>query len=549
MEDTAVSRTEFVKILFEMLTKTKVTGAMHVVVLVLNIYHMYHGLCVVAYTGEILSHASQGRLSKDELSEFGLGIARACVLVTLSWFARTFLISAVQQRSEITKFIKYLRMPYEHFVAADRNENYRRLQRLCESLSKALEVLIFEFALSCAGALLCYLKIVALGDFIPGVYASLAFVLFLVAQLPLVGLLMDYKAASVANEDAMVAEMAAAHRNEHLMRRNGYRNTEEADALANRTDKLKYNMGYDLFNYELRIGTFIVFFCLLYKSSVANEKAVTLLLTCAEMSQSVIAVFSSLLRLDAFRLEQNKELHTEDTGVLRSQFVFRNSLRLTDVSIFIRARPVLRNVTLEFKNNEAVALVGPNGAGKTVFLKYLIGLFHFRGSVAVGDDSISTGAVPMLMTGLSSSISYCTNTLKPRDREGWLPGPPSKHKALESAIDKILRSFTGRHYSRIINGAGGQTETQLTNLAKTLVRDRRILFFDEPISHVPEEIKASVLSTILGYRKNRLLLVVTHECDGLALFDRIALFHDETISMYDSFRDYQRRASAPKAVK
>src|SRR4051812_35210735 len=82
------------------------------------------------------------------------------------------------------------------------------------------------------------------------------------------------------------------------------------------------------------------------------------------------------------------------------------SLRLaaTHLVKVYKGRKVVKDVSVEIKQNEIVGLLGPNGAGKTTTFYMIVGLVRpDDGSVTLGDDDITE--LPMYLRA-QRGISY-----------------------------------------------------------------------------------------------------------------------------------------------
>lgn len=64
------------------------------------------------------------------------------------------------------------------------------------------------------------------------------------------------------------------------------------------------------------------------------------------------------------------------------------------ISVEIKGKKILKNVSCSFSKGSIVALIGASGAGKTTFLKTIVGLLPF-----------SSGSVSCYTNGVISNIS------------------------------------------------------------------------------------------------------------------------------------------------
>jgi urea ABC transporter ATP-binding protein UrtE len=172
-------------------------------------------------------------------------------------------------------------------------------------------------------------------------------------------------------------------------------------------------------------------------------------------------------------------------------------LSATDLVSGYRGTPVVRNVSLELRTAEVVALMGRNGAGKTTLLRTLMGLVHAQSGVIRLDDRDIThrpphfrakagiGYVPQgrqIFPGLSVQDNLIVGA-KARARRAAEPeiyAVLEDFPALRDKIDKVAASLSG-----------GQQ--QMLAIARALIPKPRVLLLDEPC----EGIQPSIIDELL----------------------------------------------------
>ena len=63
-------------------------------------------------------------------------------------------------------------------------------------------------------------------------------------------------------------------------------------------------------------------------------------------------------------------------------------IKVENLSVRYGAIEVLKSITLDIPDNTWTCLVGPNGAGKTTFLKSLLGMNAYSGSIKIDSREI-----------------------------------------------------------------------------------------------------------------------------------------------------------------
>jgi ribose transport system ATP-binding protein len=152
---------------------------------------------------------------------------------------------------------------------------------------------------------------------------------------------------------------------------------------------------------------------------------------------------------------------------------------------------VLDQVDFELGVGETHALVGGNGAGKSTLMKILQGVYELEeGSIDVGGRPVHfrssqdarTAGIAMIFQEFSlvSTLTVAQNvylTREPRDRFGLIDD-----REMERRTTELLRSMDVEIDPRRSVDELPTAERQLTEIAKALSQDAKVLIMDEPTS-------------------------------------------------------------------
>src|SRR5437667_8312508 len=188
---------------------------------------------------------------------------------------------------------------------------------------------------------------------------------------------------------------------------------------------------------------------------------------------------------------------------------------------------VLRGISMEIAQGEAVFLCGASGAGKTTLLYTLAGLerpesgtVEFEGRNLYNGSSASQARFRNEKMGfvfqgyfLLPELTALENVLLP----GMIGGRSTKEMAEES-----LRAvgLTDRMHHLPAELSGG--EQQRVAIARALTNNPDIIFADEPTGNLDSKTGDEIINLLLNlvHERNKTLLVVTHDARLAARGDR-----------------------------
>ncbi|MGR3760654.1 ABC transporter ATP-binding protein [Roseobacteraceae bacterium NS-SX3] len=193
-------------------------------------------------------------------------------------------------------------------------------------------------------------------------------------------------------------------------------------------------------------------------------------------------------------------------------------LTVENLSVTLRGRPVIRNVSFEIQAGEFVGLLGPNGAGKTSLMRAALGLIAAQGRSSLAEMTASERARAAAWMPQSREIAWPVpvERLVALGRLPHLPQGlrlPSTDQALvERAISRMgLEPFRQRAASRL---SGGEQARAL--IARALAQDTPLLMADEPAAGLDPAHQISAMEVFAGLaREGRAALVSLHDL-GLA---------------------------------
>ena len=189
----------------------------------------------------------------------------------------------------------------------------------------------------------------------------------------------------------------------------------------------------------------------------------------------------------------------------------------------------LRDISLEAKPGETVALVGPSGGGKSTIINLLPRLFDVTsGQLSIdGIDvkNISLDSLRGSMALVSQDVTLFNDSIAANIKFGKAEATRGDIEAAAKAADAhdfITTLPDG--YDTVLgeDGAGlSGGQKQRLSIARAILRDAPILLLDEATSALDAESESKVQSALDKLSKGRTTLVIAHRLSTVQKADRI----------------------------
>ena len=219
------------------------------------------------------------------------------------------------------------------------------------------------------------------------------------------------------------------------------------------------------------------------------------------------------------------------------------------------SKQVLRDVSFEVREGEALCIVGRSGTGKSVTLKLIVSLLKpDHGKIWIGPDEITT----MDESGLSrvrrkmgflfqdaalfDSLTLFENLKLPLERL-----TSKSLEEMELDVDRVLRQvgLENDRHKMPSELSGGMRKR--AGLARALVLEPDILLADEPASGL-DRITSSEIDDLLLQQKiehNTTLIIVTHDVRGARrVGDRVAVLDKGSLVAFGPVAEIEQSENA-----
>ncbi|MCP3658988.1 MAG: ABC transporter ATP-binding protein [Bacteroidetes bacterium] len=249
--------------------------------------------------------------------------------------------------------------------------------------------------------------------------------------------------------------------------------------------------------------------------------------------QRTIASSSRIFELLNTPIKIYNQINPKTPKKMKGEIVFDN----VDFS-YIEEQNILKNVSLKIKSGEYIGLVGTTGAGKSTITKLLLRLYDpQKGTIEIDSINLKDFKLDYLrrIIGLVDQNSFLFDgTIYDNIVYG---NKNASKKEIEKAtniaeIDEFINSlpngFNTHVGERGMKLSGGQR--QRVCIARAIVKDPKILIFDEATSAVDNETETAIQKSLLSLKHSRTMIVIAHRLSTVRFADKILVLSENGIA-------------------
>ena len=217
------------------------------------------------------------------------------------------------------------------------------------------------------------------------------------------------------------------------------------------------------------------------------------------------------------------------------------TIQIQDLTVRYGEKVVLDDISLEIQSHRWTCLVGPNGAGKTTFLKTLLGMAPYSGSIKDNGVEIfqshhrNVAFVPQLPQ-IPQGMTVAEYVMLGRSKkDGW----GNDSLASRTLVHQVLEQtqLFGMQKNLVSHLSGGEIQRAL--IARALAQEPDLILLDEPTSALDLHHQISVLNNIESLKIRGVTIVSTmHDITLAAMFaERIVIMKSGKILLTGETND------------
>jgi len=201
-------------------------------------------------------------------------------------------------------------------------------------------------------------------------------------------------------------------------------------------------------------------------------------------------------------------------------------------------REILRDINLEVRAGEVLAVVGSSGAGKSTLVHLIPRFFDVTsGSLTIDGRDVRETTLSSLRSqiGVVSQDTVLFNDTVRNNIAYGQPGIPQKtvEAAARAALAHDFIMDLPNGYETVIGERGVRLsggERQRIAIARALLKNAPILILDEATSALDSESEALVQSALQNLMTGRTVVVIAHRLSTVRRADRIVVLENGTIA-------------------
>jgi ATP-binding cassette, subfamily B, multidrug efflux pump len=211
----------------------------------------------------------------------------------------------------------------------------------------------------------------------------------------------------------------------------------------------------------------------------------------------------------------------------------RGDIEFRDVTLRYDGQTVLDHVSFRIRAGESIGITGRTGSGKTLIVKLIARLLDpDTGSVLIDGVDVRRYPVGVLRRylGLVPQEPFLFGDTIADNIAYGIPDPDGPERdakiravarlaELERDVDGFPLGFATMLGERGVTLSGGQR--QRTAIARAIIRDPRVLIFDDALSAVDTQTEANILRGLRDVQRGRTTLLIAHRVTAFAHCDRV----------------------------
>lgn len=264
----------------------------------------------------------------------------------------------------------------------------------------------------------------------------------------------------------------------------------------------------------------------------------TILGDVSTLTRNLLLSLNSLEERDINVVNQGKEMNIP----------FEDKITFRAVSILHDNKPIIKDIDLNIKKYDRVAVIGDNGTGKSTFVRSMLNFSDYSGEILIDRQCIKE-CLPSDLFKLFSYVSqddYISNgSVLDNIRIGNKNATMEEIEQASKKIglhDEILQMKNG--YETNLGPDGNNIspgQKKKISLLRAFVKNSPILVLDEATSTLDKKYEDFFVKEILNNIRDKTIFTIIHKKDLIKYFDKVIFLKDGSVNDFGRYEDMYKR--------
>lgn len=217
---------------------------------------------------------------------------------------------------------------------------------------------------------------------------------------------------------------------------------------------------------------------------------------------------------------------------------FKGDVEFSHVSFgYSEDKPILKDISLQVKAGQTIAIVGPTGSGKTTLINLLTRFYDIdSGEIKIDGHNIKDYKIQDLRKNIGIVLQdtvLFTDTIMENIRYGRLDATDEEviKAAKLASAHRFIKYLPQKYQTKITSGGSNlsQGQKQLIAIARAILADASILILDEATSSIDTKTEIEIQKGLTNLMKGRTSFVIAHRLKTIENADHILVIQDGEI--------------------
>ena len=293
------------------------------------------------------------------------------------------------------------------------------------------------------------------------------------------------------------------------------------------------------------------FFIYKYIKKEINKEEISILITFSlNLNESLCKLYRSILDLSLNKIYFDRLLQYENIQQERNHMNIKpipfsyGNIKFENVSMKykINSELILKNININIKSGEKIAIIGKTGSGKSSIILCLLRFFQndglIKGNISINDININNIDLKELRKKISVIsqkpfiFNDCTikENIDPDEiikEKKILLNKIKKFHFMEKFVNKYLRTENDLD-KNILDLSLSEGEKQIICLCRIMLKNNKIIIMDEATSNIDSETEKLIYEDFINkVSKDTTIISIMHKLDYINYYDDVIELSDD----------------------